>query len=390
MKKYVKYAILGAVMAVALIAVGLHAIRTVTEIELKKSSYTRTLFDLHIAAPSVSQLDALEKEGATDTVFPYYAYKKAFSKDEITLLVSDRMEDASVSILGEGTLIEGAFDKEGVMLDKTAADALGVGVGDALSFRLLGKQYTKTVAAIYLPSTLAIMEEGVVLVSAEDGMLGAAAPLAYSGAFISSHDRTVTAAYLSDYAGEGNVALSYEQYVALKCNRTPGQSDEDYKAACETAYADYRDGILTSVKKSGGQVIDKQEAYALIEEQILTRAKGLERLTLLCAIAAFFVFLAVSLIFAIGNAQNDRILRDHGIGMAKMLSGYLLTASLTAAATVACTLSVLFAVAAGGYFLASCTAPILLLSLPVLAALIPAAFGLMLYTKQLYKSSATK
>ena len=113
MKKYVKYAILGAVMAVALIAVGLHAIRTVTEIELKKSSYTRTLFDLHIAAPSVSQLDALEKEGATDTVFPYYAYKKAFSKDEITLLVSDRMEDASVSILGEGTLIEPS-QKEGL------------------------------------------------------------------------------------------------------------------------------------------------------------------------------------------------------------------------------------------------------------------------------------
>ncbi len=48
-------------------------------------------------------------------------------------------------------------------------------VGDTVSFTLLGKKVTKTVAAIYLPSTLAIMEKGIVAVSLSDNMTRPAA-----------------------------------------------------------------------------------------------------------------------------------------------------------------------------------------------------------------------
>lgn len=389
MKGLVRYLLLGVITAVALIAIGVHAIHTVTELELKKSTYTETLFDFHIAAPSTAQVTLLSADEATEGVFPYYAYKKAFSKEKVALLLSDRMEAAALSVLTEGTLIEGEVREGGALLDKTAADALGVAVGDTVSFQLLGRRFTKTVSAIYLPSTLAILEDGVVLIGLEDGMLGEEMPAAYSGAFLASADKGTTAALLSDYAGEGNVALSYSQYVSLYCaTKTPGQSDEEYRALCEEKYAAYREEILASAKRSGGQVVDKSEAFALIEEKLLTRERGLERLTLLTMTVSFLAFAAVLILFAVGNAQNDRILRDHGIRASHLFLGYLLRGSITAAAVTLTVLASLFAVAAGGYFFSECIATVLRLSLAVLAALVPALAGIAIYTGRLYRSSA--
>ena len=176
MKAYLKNIVFAVLLTAILIALGANGISSISDMELRKSTYTRTEFDFHIAAPDAAQVKTIAQNEAVKTIFPYYAYKKAFgNSNEIMLMVSDEMDKLGASVLSEGMLVEGSFNKDGAMLDKTAADILGVKVGDTVSFTLLGKKVTKTVAAIYLPSTLAIMEKGIVAVSLSDNMTRPAA-----------------------------------------------------------------------------------------------------------------------------------------------------------------------------------------------------------------------
>lgn len=389
MKAYLKNAVLFVIMAAVLILIGVSALNTVTEIELAKSTYTRTLFDFHISAPSKAQIEDIVKNGDVESVFPYYAYKKAFSNDKIALLISDMPEGSSASVLTDGTLIEGEADTGGAMLDKTAADALGVGVGDTVSFNLLGKRYTKTVSAIYLPSTLAIMDDGIVTVYDDGEMLKANTPTAYGGAFIVSDDKDATAAYLNGYAGDGNVALSYEQYVAINCaTKLPTETDDEYLAECQRKYESYREAALASARKSGGQVVDKLEAYSMVESKLLTRESRLRTLTTLSMIGAFAIFSAILIIFTVSGADNDRVKRDAGIGAKRMLCEYSIAAAITGALVSLITLSVLLIIASGGFFLKDSVPFILKLSLPTLAAVLPTVAAYTLYVRKLYKSTA--
>lgn len=391
MKSYLKNAVLAVLLIGVLIGLGAYLIGGVSDVELRKSTYTRTRFDYHIASPDKAQVQEIEANSAVLAVFPYYAYTKAFStNDDVMLLSSDDMKDAGASLLTEATLIEGSYaDKSGAMLDKTAADALGVGVGDRLSFNLLGQRITRTVTAIFLPSTLAIMEEGIVLVEHDAELAAVNTPTSYGGAFIVAADRDAVAALLSDYAGEGNVALTREQFVKLKCGaKLPNQSQEEYDALCDTKYAAYRAEVLASAKKDGGQVMDKQEAYALLQQQILTTEQKQGRLRLLSMIAAFAVFAIVGSIFTLTNATNDRIRRDAGMGFGQMYLSYTIASAVTAGAVAGVVALVLHLIAAGTYFAAECGVVVLSLALPVLVGLLPVLAVTFIYVKMLYGGAA--
>ncbi len=387
MKFYLRNIVLAVLMIGILIGLGVYLINGIVDVELRKSTYTRTTFDYHIAAPDKAQVAAIEADASVESVFPYYAYAKAFSKSEnVMLLASDDMNDAGASLLTDGTLIEGSFDKSGAMLDKTAADALGVGVGDSISFQLLGQRYTKTVAAIYLPSTLAILEEGIVLV--DMSVDAANAPAAYGGAFVVAKDRDAVATLLTDYAGEGNVGLTYDQFVELKCgNKLPNQTEEEFDASCAAKYAAYRAEVLASAKKDGGQVVDKMDAYALLQEKILTTEKKLSNMKLLTMIAAFVVFAVACILFTVTNSENDRIRRDAGMRMDKMFLSYLISSVITAVAVAGVAVAVLGVVAAGTYFAADCLGVVLALALPVVVALVPILLATWVYVKKLYGNS---
>ena len=372
-----------------LIGLGASLINGIVDVELRKSTYTRTLFDFHIAAPDKAQVAAIKTDASVKCVFPYYAYSKAFSRnEEVLLLASDDMANAGASLLTEGTLIEGSFDASGIMLDKTAADALGVSVGDSLSFRLLGESYTLKVAAIYLPSTLAIMEKGIALVEFSEKMAAAATPIAYGGAFIVANDRGGVADLLADYAGEGNVSLTLEQYIDLKCgNKLPNQTDAEFEAACAEKYAAYRAEVLTSAKKDGGQVVDKLDAYALLQEKIMTTEQKNANLRTITMIAALVVFAVAGILFTVTNAENDRIRRDAGMPMGQMLLSYLLASVITALAIALVAGGVLLCIALGTYFAADCIGVVLSLVLPVAAALVPILLAAWGYVKKLYGNS---
>ena len=385
MKAYLKNIVFAVLLTAILIALGANGISSISDMELRKSTYTRTEFDFHIAAPDAAQVKTIAQNEAVKTIFPYYAYKKAFSvSDDIMLMVSDEMDKLGASVLSEGMLVEGSFNEDGAMLDKTAADRLGVRVGDTISFTLLGKRVTKTVAAIYLPSTFAIMEKGVVAVSLSDNMTR---PAAYGGAFIVAADRNAVADLLSDYVGEGNVALTYDQYVSIHCGtQRPGQSDAEYEAECRQKYATYRNGVLESAKRGGGQVTDKLEAYSLLKEQILTTEKNTKNLMILAAVAAFAAFVIVGSLAVVTNVENDKIRRDDGMDGWAMLKGYAISSSLTALFVAAVTGLVVFLISNGTYFASECGFIVVSTALPVLAGIPVVLVIAFTYVKNLYKN----
>ena len=384
-KAYLKNIIFAVLLTAILVAIGATGVSSISDMELRKSTYTRTEFDFHIAAPDAAQVQSIANNEAVKSIFPYYAYKKAFgNSNEIMLMASDEMDKIGSSIFSDAMCVEGAFSEDGAMLDKTAADILGVKVGDTISFTLLGKRVTKTVSAIYLPSTFAIMEKGIVAVSLSADMTK---PAAYGGAFIVTNDRNAVAELLSDYVGEGNVALTYDQYVAIQCgDKKPNQSDAEYEAECRQKYADYRNGILESAKRGGGQVTDKLEAYSLLKEQILTTEKNTKTLMLLAAIAAFAAFVIVGSLAVITNVENDRIRRDDGMDGWNMLKGYAASSALTAVFVAAMTGLIVFLIASGTYFASECGFIVASTALPVLAGIPVVVVIAFTYVKNLYKN----
>lgn len=387
-KSTIKYAVLAALLIALVIGMGANIIEGTVSLELKRSTYTRTDFDFHIAAPDKAQVADIEADASVECVFPYYAYSKAFSSfSKVMLLVSDDMDDYGASLLTEGTLIEGSYDRSGAMLDKTAADSLGVGVGDSISFTLLGRRYTKTVSAIYLPSTFAILEDGIVLTELANDVT---APAAYSGAFIVAKDKSAVSALLSGYVGEGNVALSYEQYVELKCgNIKPGQSVEDYNAECESKYAAYRAEVLASASRDGGQVVDKNEAFSLLRERILTTEKSLSDKRLFTSVGAFALMLIVSIIFTVTNTANDRIRRDTGLRSGRMWLGYFLCTLISALVAASVSAGVLFYMASGTYFAEECMSMIYAPCIAIVSAAVLSGIGSLIHVRLLYNSSAS-
>ena len=391
-KKYCLKNIIASVLLIAILAfIGIECINSISEIELQKSTYTRTLFDIHIASPDKAQVDSIESDASVDGVFPYYAYSRAFAADkEIILLISDDMADSVFSVLTEETLIEGTYDENGAMLDKRAADALGVKVGDSVTFSLVGKSFTKTVSAIYLPSEFAILNRGIVLVAATDEIASVSTPKAYGGAFVSSNDIAKTEALLEGYVGEGNVSVSYEHYVETQCpSMLPWQTEEEYEAECRKKYEAYRTERLESAKKNGGQVVRKSEAYALVKNKILAAEKGLKSLADLGAIASFALLCLVLIIFTVTNVGNDRIRRDTGMRASEMIASYSVSSLVTAIVVSGISALILFAFANSTYFAEECAATIWKITLPVLASIPVSVLAAIIYVKLLYVNLAS-
>lgn len=393
LKYYLKYIILTVVFVVVLIAVGAVNINKIVDVEGQKSSYTRTQFDYFISSPDKNQVAEIEKSDAVDKVFPYYALNNAFigssAAKEIFLLLSDDMDDYSISLLTEETCVLGSYDENGAMLDNYAADVLGVKVGDSVTFNILGKKVDKTVSAIYLTSTYGVLTKGIVLVNLSDEIKAVYSPRSYSAAFITANDVEGVKTLLKDYVGEGNVALSFEQYVAINCGtKPPYQSQEDYDAECQAKYETYRTGILQSALTGGAQVAAKADSYALLQDRIETTENSIYSLTLLTSIAAAIVFILVNVIFTVTNRYNDRIRCDDGMQFLRMFGGYALITVISVVIIAILTFGILYAVALQSFFADICLKTILYFSSSTVVACPVVILSALIYVKILYSSSA--
>ena len=393
LKRYLKHILLAIVFIATIVGTGIANLQDIVGVEKKKSSYTRTQFDYFISSPNSKQVQEIEAASAVDRVFPYYALSNAFTQNsatkEIFLLLSDDMDDAEISLITEETRTSGAFEKSGLMLDGVAAEKLGVKVGDAVSFTILGKTFTRTVSALYLSSTYGTLTKGIALTDFSEDIRAAYRPAAYGAAFLTAKDKEGVKTLLQDYVGEGNVALSFEEYVyTVVGNKPPYMSQEEYDISCQSRYAAYREEILAAALRGGMQVAAKEDSYRLLQDQIETTENGIRRMTTLVAIATAVLMTLVGAIFVVTNRRDDCLRRDGGRRFAGMVGGYALTILLTVLLTAGISFLVLYLYAAQTFFLDLLLKTVVCFALPVAAA-IPALLAFVLvYAWRLYANKA--
>lgn len=396
LRYYLKYILLTAVFVAVLLPLGIMNVHRTADIEGEQSSYTRTRFDFFLTAPTQAQVEQIESDSSVDKVFPYYAVNKAFTgntaTEEIFLLFSDDMQDYSISLFSEDTLVEGKYEEGGILLDALAAQKLGVKVGDRVHFSItepktfLSHSFEGKVSAIYLTSTYGMLTKGVALMQYTQAISAALHPIAYSAAFLSAKDKEGAATLLKDYVGEGCVTQTYEEYTASFV-KPPYQSEEDFEAENREKYEQFRTQQL-SAAKSRTQVASKEEGYALLRDRVATTEESVHTIDLLSGIAAFVLFALFNFIFLITNRADDRLRCDEGMRLLSMLGIYALAALAMAVVICALTFGVLHAIAAQTFFLSECMATVLWFSLPVLACVPLVVVIDFLFVRMLYTNSA--
>lgn len=392
LKTWLKYILLAAAFTAVLSAVGAFTVQDVAEVEARTCSYTRTQFDVSISSPDSAQVEQIEGDPSVDAVFPYYALKNAFSGNaakDVFLLMSDDMADASISLFGDGMLVAGKFDAEGAMLDLLAAEKLGVGVGDTLRFTIMGQTFSRQVCGLFHTSTYGVLTDGIALVEYSEEIAAAHQPKAYSGAFLTANSGEGVQALLNGYVGEGNVSLSYEEYVAIYCgSMLPGQTQEEFEAQCRQQYAEYREGVLASALRGGGQVTYKEDAYRLAADSVRSAQSSAQTTEWLCAISSFLLFIVLNVIFIVANRKDDRIRSGEGMSMPRMAAGYACAISAAAVVVTALTFAILAAVSSATYFIEACMSAALYFALPVLCALPVLLAFVYVYVKRSFYSNA--
>jgi hypothetical protein len=391
LKFYLKYIILAIVGVAVLVSCGAYNLKRVVDVEERKSSYTRTQFDFFISSPDKTQVDEIKGYSCVDKVFPFYALSKAFGAskqtEKIYLLVSDDLDNYDISIFTEKTCVEGEFNKDGIMLDIEAADVLGVGVGDTVSFNIVGKSITKTVSGLYLTSTYGTLTSGVALTSFSDDISAVYSPKAYSAAFIQVNDGSAFKSLTADYVGEGNVVYTYEEYKKVNGGTMlPGQDPDEYEATIREKYEKYREDTLATAKKGGMQVASKADAYQLVKDKIETTEKSISSFNSIISISALVLFALVGIIFVIINIGDDRIRRDDGMGAGRMIAGYVAINLLLAVVTAGATLGILFALGSATYFMDVFMTTVLYFSLPVVISFPVVVLFVILYVIKLYSA----
>lgn len=391
LRYYLKYIVLAAVFIAAIAAAGISNVKNIETCEARKSSYTRTQFDYYIASPSARQAEEIEADPSVDKVFPFYAVMNAFNSNaakDVTLLLSDDMDDSGISLITEKTCISGGYDKDGVMLDYLAAQRLRVSVGSSLTFRLKSKSFTLKVSGIYLTSTYGTLAKGIALANYTAEMKEALTLNAYGGAFLTANNKTDAEALLADYVGEGNIYLTYEEYVASYCGTKPSnQSQQEFDDECRAKYEAWCAQILAQAGK-GSQVSSKEESYALVRDLVKSTEQNVDNINISMAVATGVLFLILNIVFVVTNRKNDLLRCDEGMRFIVMAGLYSITSLVTAAVIAGAGFGIIYMAAAKTFFVAECMKTALFCSLPSLIAVPLVIAFVFIYLNRMYANSA--
>ncbi len=380
-------------MIVFLIIVGIININKISYIEAESSSYTRTTFDYYISSPSEDQVDEIKNYKSVDKIFPCFALNNAFAQNnktkEIFLLLSKDFKDYDISIFNDKTLIKGKFDENGIMLDELAAQKLGVKVGDEIKFSILGKTYRKTVSAIYLKSTYGTLTTGLALAKFSDEISQSYKPKAYGFAFIKSNDNEGLEYDLMNYAGEGNVPLTYDEFVTVRCGTKPfDKTQEQFDQECLEKYNAYKDEILAAARRGGNQVSAKEDSYILIKDKLYTTQKEVDTLNIITAIASFVVFTLVNIIFIFARKSDDKILMLEGKSANNLFINHSLTIVIIGLLIFIISFVSLLIAALNTHFLSTIIKSILVMTIPTIASILVLIIFDFIYVKVLYSNNS--
>ena len=390
MKKYLLNLVLVLLVTAILIATGINAVSGQVTVEEKQSSFKLTDFDYLIRTPSFDQIEALEgNTEAIKSVFACYEFEVNCTSDrtspKLRVLFSDDMDDYGIGLFTEKTLLSGAFDKSGLMLDEKAAEKLRVSVGDTVRLALKGTSVSLEVAAIYRASTYDSLDDGLALAAFTDEIKALYLPTVfkYSHAFIEANDEALCASALSGYKPLGYVKTKDEFIKDPPISRRPMMSDAEWQAALDSAYTSYYDETVSALKTEGN-LEKKSDHMADVAERIETTQHKVDLLTVGIAIASAVIFALVSVAILYLNRANDVLLAKEGAEKSHMLREKLVVNTLCPAIASLATFASLAAVASGKGFLNETLGVILLCSLPVLASIIPTAIVSKIYVDGIF------
>ncbi len=375
MKKYLLNVVISIIAVAILIAVGISAIDNQVVVEVKQSSFKLTDFDYVVRTPSAEQIEQFDaNDAAVNSVFPCIQMatvcRSASTTPELTLLFSDDIDDYGISLFTEKTLVSGAFDKNGLMLDETAADKLRVAVGDEVSFTLVGKSYMLPVAAIYRASTYDTLEDGIGLVNFTEEMRSAfTREIPYTICFIDAGDESACASMLATYKPLGQLQSKEEFIKNYKAEneKRPGTTEEEWDQIAQTAYETYY-SEKSALLKTEGNVEKKSDLMADIDDRITTTQSKVDALTVGIAVAAAVAYSLIALVLMFMNVRDDVLLANEGAEKSHILKSKLLINTACPVLVAAAAAGVLAGYATGKGFLDISVPIIMLCSLPVLVS----------------------
>ncbi len=375
MKQKIITIVMSVITLIVLAAVGISAINGVVTIENKESSFKLTEFDYVIKSPLRSQIDELEANTeAVASTFPCTELRaivtSAATSPELILLAAEDMTNYSIGLFCDATLVDGAFDSTGIMLDETAAGKLQVSVGDEVSFSAKGMPVVLKVAAIYRASTYKTLEKGIGLIHLTDDMKAAyGRELPHSICFIDAEDEVKCGAALANY--KPHAQLKTEEQFTVDYNerydRRPGVSDDEWAEIVHNAYVDYfteGSALLTT----DGSVERKSEMMEDIADRVATTRNDVDALTVGIAIASAIVYSVLCVVVMFTGTKDDVLRAKQGTKKAHIVRERTTLGVGGAVLVAIASLGVLAGYASAKGYVEPAMPAILLCSLPVLVA----------------------
>ena len=377
-----------------LVSVGIVAINNQVVVEIKQSSFKLTDFEYVVRSPWRSQVAEFDKNtDAVNKTFPCTSVATVCHSEsaspELHLLYTDDIDDYGISLFTEKTLVSGSFDKNGIMLDETAARKLGVSVGDEISYSIISTPVTLKVAAIYRASTYETLEDGIALVSLTDDMKAAfGKELPYTLCFIDAKDEAKCAAMLASYKPLAQVKTEaeYTEWYNEKNSKMPGTTDEEWAELIADEYDKYFKE-MTTILKTEGNVERKSDFMEDIDDRNKTTQSKVDALTVGIAVAAAVAYSLIAVVLMFRGMRDDVILASEGAEKSHLLRTRIAVNTIFPILVTVAAAGILAGYAEGKGFLDISIPIIALCSLPVLASIPVSALASVKYVNTVYGKS---
>ena len=174
--------------------------------------YANSEVDYQIPNPSIEQLTEIKNQSFVEDVFGYYLTKtnvKGNNTSKVNLIMSDTMNSLSFTMYNDKTKLESSNQNETnyAYLDKTAADALKVSIGEEIKITLASTTLSYKVSRIYSANPL--FKEGSIIIDFSGELKNIynanVKSNGYSAAFIKTNNVSECSNYLNNYKPLGRL-----------------------------------------------------------------------------------------------------------------------------------------------------------------------------------------
>jgi len=350
-KRLIKYFVLGILSLLVLISTGIITINNQSTVDEKNATFKLTSFDYLVNGTSESQYQSfLGKEDEIKSAFPVINIQTSLKfnnkEEKITLLFSDHMENFETGLLNEKTKISGNYSEDGLMLDKNAADSLGVKVGDTVTYKLMSISFEVKVSAIYVACTYKEMNNGLGVLKWTSVHNNAyKTNKKYSFTFIEANDLSKCEAFLRDFIPEYGIA-SFDEWKELESTKvnytkTLLETDDEYNSRLQTGYQNYVTDKKIENKRTY-QVQNKNDYLAESIDQTAYMSNTVKTAIKLVAIITPLVFVVLFVLFMLSEKNDNQVLSADGESMKKLLKINTMPSLVLAIAVVFMTAGTLF------------------------------------------------